>query len=55
MIYPASEFSKCRKHILNPIYNSDGLEGRGVYPCCNKIVLKFMPFEGNDVSTGINQ
>ena len=43
-IYPGSEFMKCLRHTANPAYNSEGLEGRGVYPCCNKVVLKFMPF-----------
>ena len=46
-IYPASEFLQCRKHIFNPIYNSEGLKGCGIYPCCKRPVLKFMPFGGN--------
>ena len=54
MMYPASEFSKCRRHTSDQVYNSEGLLGRGMYPCCNKVVLKFTPFKTTQVSIVYN-
>jgi hypothetical protein len=41
--FPVSEFSKCRRHLMDPEW-SDTRPAQGVYRCCNLSVLAFQPF-----------